>query len=261
MKYFILSLSLFCILALVSCSTEENPTQPKPAQTGLRVVGEQTSNGINVQLLASDTTTTGYNKLYIKLTKVSTGEIIRNARVSMTPVMDMGMHSHSAPSEQPPHTAAGDVFPAGIVFVMSGMWTIDLDVRTENGEPLAAVSLPVSVVESDRARVVSGTDGKTYIISMGCLCGASVGINDIEFTVHSTEDMMSFLPAEDLSPVMTPDMPSMGHGSPNNVNPVHRAIGHYEGKVNFTMKGEWRITLEVRRGTETLATTSFMTTL
>lgn len=40
-------------------------------------------------------------------------------------------------------------------------------------------------------------------------------------------------------------MPSMGHGSPNNVNPVHIEKGHYRGKVNFTMTGEWQIKLKV----------------
>lgn len=261
MKYFILSLSLFCLLALVSCSTEENPVQPQSTDTGMSVIGEQTDDGIKVQLLASDSIETGYNKLYVKLTNVATGEIIRNARVNITPMMDMGMHSHSAPAEQPAGTAAGDVFPAGIVFVMPGMWTVDVDVQTDDGEQIAAVRIPVSVTDSDRVRVVSATDGKTYIVSMGCLCGAFVGINDIEFTIHSTQDMMSFLPVEDLAPVMTPDMPSMGHGSPNNVNPVHTTAGHYEGRVNFTMKGEWRITLELQRAAEKIATTSFTTTL
>jgi hypothetical protein len=46
---------------------------------------------------------------------------------------------------------------------------------------------------------------------------------------------------------ITPEMPSMGHGSPNNVNPVHTGNGHYKGTVNFTMTGDWRIHLKLTR--------------
>jgi hypothetical protein len=60
---------------------------------------------------------------------------------------------------------------------------------------------------------------------------------------------------------MIPDMPSMGHGSPNNENPVHTAIGHYKGKINFTMTGEWRITCNVKRANATLLTAVFYITL
>lgn len=264
MKYLLLTLCLFCLVTLSSCSTKDNPVEPKPTDTGMSVVGEQTSNGIKVQLLAADTIETGYNKLYIKLTNVATGAIIRNAHVSVTPIMDMGTHTHSTPVEQPNSTASGDVFPTGIMFIMPNVdmdkWTVDISVQMDGNEQVTTVHIPVEVSDSDRVRVITGSDGVDYVVSMGCLCGASVGLNDIEFTVHR-EDMMSFLPVEDLTPVMTPDMPSMGHGSPNNVNPVHTTLGHYEGKVNFTMRGEWRITLELKRATESIGTVSFTTTL
>ena len=67
--------------------------------------------------------------------------------------------------------------------------------------------------------------------------------------------MMTF-PAEDnFSITMTPEMPSMGHGSPNNVNPVLTKNGHYKGKVNFTMTGDWRINLVLNK--EGKSTTTF----
>ncbi|MDZ7648356.1 MAG: FixH family protein [Cytophagales bacterium] len=43
-------------------------------------------------------------------------------------------------------------------------------------------------------------------------------------------------------------MPSMGHGSPNNVNPTHSSKGSYKGKVNFTMTGDWRLNLNISQG-------------
>jgi len=40
-----------------------------------------------------------------------------------------------------------------------------------------------------------------------------------------------------------PTMPSMGHGSPGNVHPVHHDNGWYRGTCNFTMTGDWDIAL------------------
>jgi hypothetical protein len=49
-----------------------------------------------------------------------------------------------------------------------------------------------------------------------------------------------------MSIAITPEMPSMGHGSPNNVDPVYTADGRYEGKVNFTMTGYWKVNMVIR---------------
>lgn len=40
-----------------------------------------------------------------------------------------------------------------------------------------------------------------------------------------------------------PTMPSMGHGSPGNVHPVHHDAGWYQGTCNFTMTGDWDLAL------------------
>ena len=73
----------------------------------------------------------------------------------------------------------------------------------------------------------------------------NVGLNKFEFTIHKMESMMSFPAVTDMTVEITPEMPSMGHGSPNNVNPVHTGNGHYSGTVNFTMTGDWRIHLKI----------------
>jgi hypothetical protein len=69
--------------------------------------------------------------------------------------------------------------------------------------------------------------------------------------------MMSFPPATDLTIEIDPQMPSMGHGSPNNVNPVHTANGHYLGSVNFNMTGAWRIYLVIKKGSRTISNKAY----
>ena len=71
--------------------------------------------------------------------------------------------------------------------------------------------------------------------------------NDLEILVNVKQDMLTFPPDAGLTIEVTPEMPSMGHGSPNNVNPVSSSNGHYKGKVNFTMMGLWRLHLKLLR--------------
>jgi len=49
----------------------------------------------------------------------------------------------------------------------------------------------------------------------------------------------------------------MGHGSPNNVNPVHVSNGHYVGSVNFTMTGAWRINMLLKKSDWVKARSSY----
>lgn len=248
--------------ALLSCS-EDSTTAPSPQPSGLLSIGKASDAGLTVELLAAKEPATGYNPLYAKVTDAS-GRVLRRARLTLTPLMDMGTKIHAAPVEQPAGLS-GDVFPAAVVFTMpggdAGSWTIRADVYDSADGTGAQIAVPVQVGESGRTSVVTGTDGDTYIVTMACMCGAAVGMNDIEFLVHRKQDMMTFPPVEDLTLVMTPDMPSMGHGSPNNADPTHRDNGHYEGRVNFTMTGEWRIRLELKRGDATVAQTSFTVVL
>jgi len=52
-------------------------------------------------------------------------------------------------------------------------------------------------------------------------------------------------------------MPAMNHGAPGNEQPVLTDNGHYRGKVNFVMSGEWRINLKLVKDESTLAETFF----
>ena len=60
--------------------------------------------------------------------------------------------------------------------------------------------------------------------------------------------MMSWPYEPYLNVEIDPQMPSMNHGSPNNVNPVHIENGHYLGVVNFTMTGWWQVNLLIKDG-------------
>ena len=81
-----------------------------------------------------------------------------------------------------------------------------------------------------------------------------VGINDFEFTLHKKVSMMSFPADSSYTSTIYPWMPSMGHGSPNNVDPSHIGMGHYNGDVNFTMTGDWQIKVYLHKNGQTDST-------
>lgn len=66
-----------------------------------------------------------------------------------------------------------------------------------------------------------------------------VGLNDFRVILHQTADQTSYSEVSNAQMFIKPWMPSHGHGSSSNVNPAFSSYGKYEGKVNFTMPGQW----------------------
>ncbi len=66
-----------------------------------------------------------------------------------------------------------------------------------------------------------------------------VGLNDLKVILHQTADQTSYSEVSNAQMYIRPWMPSHGHGSSSNVNPAFSSYGKYEGKVNFTMPGQW----------------------
>lgn len=98
-----------------------------------------------------------------------------------------------------------------------------------------------------RSTVVALDSNAKVFISYVLPQNPVVGINDFEIVLHKKASMMDYYPIENYTIEIVPEMPSMGHGSPNNVNPVHTSNGHFKGKVNFTMTGLWQVKLKLSK--------------
>jgi len=251
-------------LSILSCEKNEDPGNQDPdlVLIATAITDEQ---AFELALYANDTLFEGYNRLYISVKDASSKSQVTDASIVLKPIMDMGDMVHAAPVENPA-TLANDqgLFEAALVFIMpsSGMmgWTLDVEVQTEGESEAAMLVLPMvrSLDEARKFNVISPLDDTKYFVSLVEPVNAEVGINDCEFAVHYKENMMSFPPAEDLTIEIEPEMPSMDHGSPNNVHPVHTLNGHYEGKVNFTMTGWWRIHMVIKKGGKVLTDEAYM---
>ena len=264
-KVLLMGLALMATI-FVGCSSDDDKNQPptQPADQLILINSVETdAGGMLVNIYAKDSLLAQYTKIYVEVKDAATDELIKNAQVSVVPIMDMGTMVHSAPYENPEsEQATNGKFEAAVVFTMPGTtgWELEVYVYDFGLDRDGTATIPVSVGQPDPARthVVTPLDnGNKLVISYLLPTQPKVGVNDFEITIHERITGMDFQPVENYTVTMTPDMPSMGHGSPNNVDPVHTANGHYKGKVNFTMTGMWRIDLDIYEGTTAKDTTSF----
>lgn len=252
-------------LFLSACNKEENT--PVDPTSGLSKITEGYAAGASarVQVYAEQPAlTTGYTRFFLVLTDSITGNRIEDAHITLTPMMDMGAMQHSAPYENPvSETPVNGLYPCSVTFVMSSMggsWTVRVSVHNHANGKSGVFSFPVTVNEPSRSRQKSFTaahNGSKYFISLIHPANPKVGINDFEIAVYKRASMMSWPADSSLSVIITPEMPTMGHGSPNNVNPVHTGNGHYKGKVNFTMTGYWKVNLDFWSGASVADSTQY----
>jgi hypothetical protein len=253
-------LPLSAALILSGCKKDEEeiipyvpPTVNNPVEGKVLVgSGSIDANDLDVRIYADQDLFVGYNKLYIALLKKGTMTQQMSAHVSFVPMMSMntGMN-HSCPTENPITTDPEDgIFIGAAIFIMPsgdmGSWTIDVTVHNHDNGIEGDVTIPLMVKNPPDTRVFSfesPVDQKKIFITMIEPSMPEVGMNDFIVAAHYKADMMSFPPTEVLNISFDPEMPSMGHGSPNNVNPVHIGNGHYQGVVNFTMDGFWRLNM------------------
>jgi hypothetical protein len=237
-----------------ACSDGDDNT-PGPALMELGAVMVDSAE-TQVVLLAEDSVQMGFTSLYVML-KDTNGRPVSNAEVTLSPMMhmtDMGM-MHACPVEQPLVDVHG-YFRGAVVFIMasydSGHWELGVDFHNHENDRHGTAMFEVPVRTSSKCKTVAGTAGN-YVITLVEPLRPAVGMNDVNIAVYQRQSMMSFPAVSGFTFHMTPWMPSMGHGSPNNVDPVHSEEGHYVGAANFTMTGDWRLDL-VLTGTDSLTT-------
>lgn len=263
----IIKLNIFLVIVvsfLVSCEKEEdNDQKTNELVTISETISE--SGSLTAEIMANDTLFEGYNKLFVKITDVNTNVLITEANLMLMPKMHMVSMMHAAPVENPASIANADNFFEGaVVFIMPSNpdegWTLDIASNISGEQDTFKFDIPVvkNLDEPRKINIISTLDETKYFLSLVEPMNPEVGINDLEFTVHYKKSMMSFPAAEDLEIEIEPEMPSMDHGSPNNVNPIHTQNGHYKGKVNFTMTGWWRVNITLLKNGTKISEDSYM---
>ncbi len=265
MKHPLGIIALLSVVLITSCSKDS--AEPDPSMGYIQLAsGFAAGTSTHVEVYATDSAFTGYNKLYILLKDSVTGKPVDNAAVLLNPMMAMMSMSHSSPKENPvSNIAVNHFFPCSVSFIMpstAGTWTLGVQIQNlENGKSGTA-SFTINVKDPFYAKMFSfkslADNSTTYFVGYAEPSKPIVGINDLELVIYKKESMMLFPADSSLSVMVTPEMPTMNHGSPNNVDPVHVINGHYKGKVNFTMTGLWRLNLKLKSGTTVVDSTHYI---
>lgn len=257
-KIFFMAVAI-AALSFTSCDKNSNTDfdipsyEEKFAEAHLKV-NEVTADGYTVQLFADEELFVGYNRLYFLVKENATGELIKDFSVKVTPMMDMGMMMHTSPNEVPSNPDNDMmVIQQNMVFIMpstAGTWNLEGELTLNEGDTPIAFDIPVSVVEKTDSRMLTFMSDADSVTKLFLILDEPlipvVGENEIVFGIYKRESMMSFPAVEDYSIEFEPEMPTMGHGSPNNVNPTYMDNGLYKGVVNFTMTGYWRINVVLK---------------
>jgi hypothetical protein len=230
-------------------------------------LGVAAADDLSVQLLSDAPLGTGLNTVYLKVTDVM-GSPVTDATVTVTPLMTMPgppPMTHRCPVMGAPELLSCGCYRAEVVFQMAsgmmGSWSATVGVTRPGGPLKQATFTNLEVADTGRARTFQSGMSK-FVVSMNLVGAPAVGLNPVVVTVHETTDMgMTYLPVEDATIRLDPQMPSMGHGSPGSIDPVRISAGRYVGKVSFSMAGTWVTTLTLARpGVDPLGSVAVTTT-
>lgn len=225
---------------LVACGQQPSSTDD-PGRTSPELIATAKNDSFHAELLSPGQLRVGRNLVSYRVATLD-GAPVENATLAHETTMHMHMddhaHSHSSPSVDPDAGGQGE-----IIFTMAsddhGTWDVVLTVSVPGEEPSVLTFVSVPVAESD-ARKDLVVDDRQYIVTLNFDAPVKVGHNPFVLTVHEVGEH-DFMAQTALDVTFTPDMPTMGHGSPGNVQPSHGANGNYSGSVNLTMPGLWHL--------------------
>lgn len=266
------------ITVLSSCDSTTSPSPtPSPSTTPRIALGTATSvlstRKLEAEFWVEDTLRTGWNAIHVRLRDPRFPDsAVTDVHLKSLPWMTMATRNHGAPGENLGADTVDGVavrggFKVAAVFQMPsgsmGSWKMRLRVHDHRYVGTAdsalqhdTVSLAVSVSPSSPARVATflGADSVKRVVALIAPRKPVVGTNAVEFGMWSMKDSVNFPGDSAVSLSFEPTMPSMGHGSEGNTQPVARRKGHYLGAANFTMTGDWRLSLRVADGAKVLDT-------
>lgn len=250
--------SMALVYSLTGCGNntqtdEKNPVDTAGAMvdvTTLTKIADTTLAQNKVSVFVQDSLTSKNETIYIQVTDLD-GDPTTDAHLDYDVVMDMGMVSHGGPYYSPVDLGNG-LYKAEVVFIMANMndmgkgWMLN---AVLNKKDTLSFLLPVSEATPARTIPVGTKDDGRVFVSLLLPDEAKTGTQPIDFTLHKM-DHNHFPPLDNYTVEIEPLMPDMGHGSPNNKAATSKGDGRYSGMINFTMKGHWKIKVNLLKGGE-----------
>jgi hypothetical protein len=244
---------------LAGCTTAE--TAAPAAQ--LQVVAQGQTASTTVTLLAAAPLRVGWQTVHYRVSQ--DGKPVTQAALQQQLRMQMAAHGHACPLADPATAAnAEGHFVAALGPQMASgdamVWSLAVDV-TPVGGTAARVELGTVAVAAApwmKSLLAAGTQDERYVIGLDLGRTPGLGKQAYALTLHrASGDLMTYVPVDDATWTIDLTMPSMGHGSAGNTAPIAQGGGRYQGALNLTMPGDWRLTATVRRNGQLLGSVVF----
>ena len=204
----------------------------------------------------------GYNEIFFVATKRLTGNYVKDLEVkNISPLMHMVKMDmyHSTPTGPAAERFSEDVIAvkrSWVSFIMNtseaGSWNLSYDIQILGKEDkVEKQEIVVNGLPEGQAWLKSFKVGDdTYFISLVNPNDWKTGSNKIQAYISKKSDPITTpyaLASETFTVEIDPRMPDMGnHTSPDNTPLVKQKDGSYQGNVNLTMTGLWRIHFTVK---------------
>ncbi len=206
----------------------------------------------------------GYNDIYFVVTKLKNGNYVKDFSISqLTPLMTMNMNGKTMQHYTPilgdattPPDAPQALKHTWISFLMpstdADKWQLSYNINIQkHGEHELSKSIAVAALPEGQAWLKSFKAGDTtYYLSLVSPDKWQTGSNAIQTYVSKKSSPATspyLLAEEEFTIDIDPRMPDMGnHTSPDNESLTKQSTGDYQGIINLTMTGLWRIYLTVR---------------
>jgi hypothetical protein len=238
MKYL---LSIIGSLALLSCS-DQNPT-PEHQESPVAILA--TENFDLALFTPHGKFETGYNTLTVHV-KDKNGNFIDLPDVEVSTLMHMQHMQHGGPASPLRRKELG-IYEGHLIFQMPSNEQEHWELIFNGIHRIVIDVLPTKQV---RTQSFLGSDGLRYVLAMQDIEKPKVGSNVLSAYLYRMQDARTFLPLEGYTIRLDPRMPGMGnHSSPNNRDLTSKGEGYYEGLVNLTMTGYWKLNLILEKDT------------
>ena len=204
----------------------------------------------------------GDNELFFVATKKATGNYIKNFEISgLTPLMhmvkmDMYHSTPVGPVAESFNNGYLAVKRTWVSFVMNssdaGSWNLSYDALILGAKGgIEKHDIVVNALPDGQAWLKSfKVDNDTYYLSLVNPTDFKTGTNDIRAYISKKSAKASDpyqIATETFTIEIDPRMPDMGnHTSPNNTPLLKQEDGSYQGTINLTMTGLWRIHLTIK---------------
>lgn len=185
----------------------------------------------------------GYNELHIKV--IINNAEVDSGHVKFTPVMHKitGGTYYLPRSERFTFETLSGMFSGYVIFFRDSLSLCQLSFNYNDEISIDSVTITLGFRPENQLISWNNINlQKTFLLTLvKPVYTYSAGSYIFELMFHSTNDSITYENIDNAEMFIKPWMPSMGHGSANNVHPALVSPARYRGTVNFNMPGEWYV--------------------